>query len=175
MMCLMAPPTLKWPHPLLLKEDPGRRRLRRGETMEISSPSRRGDRPLARCHTLDSAVPPPEPTEAPPTPGSTEGSDLKDESHPPASVEGPPLAQAQSSGNMMAPPLWKVTQLPHWLILYHHAAAPQLTIRGALAPDITWSHNAPSPWLTHSSTLYLSLLNLPSVCGSALKAAAWMF
>ncbi|XP_023811300.1 ankyrin repeat domain-containing protein 27 isoform X2 [Oryzias latipes] len=74
--------------PPFSQEDPGRRRLRRGETMEISSPSRRGDRPLARCHTLDSAVPPPEPTEAPPTPGSTEGSDLKDESHPPASVEG---------------------------------------------------------------------------------------
>ncbi|RVE71447.1 hypothetical protein OJAV_G00051770 [Oryzias javanicus] len=87
--------------PPFSQEDPGRRRLRRGETMEVSSPSRRGDRPLTRCHTLDSAVHSLEPPEAPPTPNSTEStsecSDLTDDSHPPSISEGSLLAEAQSS------------------------------------------------------------------------------
>ncbi|KAG7522037.1 ankyrin repeat domain-containing protein 27 isoform X1 [Solea senegalensis] len=47
--------------PTLNQMNPDRRRLRRGETVEVSSPSaairsglRRGERPLGRCHTLDS-------------------------------------------------------------------------------------------------------------------------
>ncbi|XP_047189115.1 ankyrin repeat domain-containing protein 27 isoform X2 [Scophthalmus maximus] len=47
--------------PTLNQVNPDRRRLRRGETVEVSSPSgslhagpRRGERPLGRCHTLDS-------------------------------------------------------------------------------------------------------------------------
>ncbi len=49
--------------------NPDRRRLRRGETVEVSSPSssldigpRLRERPLGRCHTLDSGEPTPEPT-----------------------------------------------------------------------------------------------------------------
>ncbi|XP_060933096.1 ankyrin repeat domain-containing protein 27 [Limanda limanda] len=47
--------------PTLNQKNPDRRKLRRGETVEGSSPSgscdpgpRRGERPLGRCHTLDS-------------------------------------------------------------------------------------------------------------------------
>ncbi|GLD51454.1 ankyrin repeat domain-containing protein 27 isoform X1, partial [Lates japonicus] len=47
--------------PTLNQVNPDRRRLRRGETVEVSSPSgslavgpRPRERPLGRCHTLDS-------------------------------------------------------------------------------------------------------------------------
>ncbi|XP_029288904.1 ankyrin repeat domain-containing protein 27 isoform X2 [Cottoperca gobio] len=72
--------------------NPDRRRLRRGETVEVSSPSaslhagpRLRERPLGRCHTLDSGeqtLQPPEPAH---TPNATEHtpqeSDQTDDTH----------------------------------------------------------------------------------------------
>uniref|UniRef100_A0A1A8EE69 Ankyrin repeat domain 27 (VPS9 domain) n=1 Tax=Nothobranchius kadleci TaxID=1051664 RepID=A0A1A8EE69_NOTKA len=58
-----SPPRSPTLHP---QENPDRRRLRREETVDVSSPlrspgarARLKERPLGRCHTLDSGAPPP--------------------------------------------------------------------------------------------------------------------
>lgn len=79
--------------------NPDRRRLRRGETVEVSSPSgsldagpRQKERPLVRCHTLDSGVHTPEPPESPHVPNTTEdsleGHDQPNHTHTPITSEG---------------------------------------------------------------------------------------
>ncbi|XP_040894346.1 ankyrin repeat domain-containing protein 27 isoform X2 [Toxotes jaculatrix] len=65
--------------PTLSQVNPDRRRLRRGETVEVSSPSgsldarpRLRERPLGRCHTLDSGERTPEQLECTLTPNTAE-------------------------------------------------------------------------------------------------------
>uniref|UniRef100_A0A3Q1FBW1 Ankyrin repeat domain 27 (VPS9 domain) n=1 Tax=Acanthochromis polyacanthus TaxID=80966 RepID=A0A3Q1FBW1_9TELE len=90
------------------KMNPDRRRLRRGETVEVSSPSgsldagpRQKERPLVRCHTLDSGVPTPEPPESPHVPNTTEcsleGHDQANHIHTPSTSEGVLPAGVQTS------------------------------------------------------------------------------
>nr|XP_020471416.1 ankyrin repeat domain-containing protein 27 isoform X2 [Monopterus albus] len=84
------------------------RRLRRGETVEISSPSVGLDggpwlkqRPLGRCHTLDSGEHTPEQLASTQTPNTCEyspkESDQTDDTHTPKTTDDTPSAGAQVS------------------------------------------------------------------------------
>ncbi|XP_035800918.2 ankyrin repeat domain-containing protein 27 isoform X1 [Amphiprion ocellaris] len=88
--------------------NPDRRRLRRGETVEVSSPSgsldagpRQKERPLVRCHTVDSGVHTPETPESPHVPNTTEysleGHDHANHIHTPNTSEGVLTAGVQTS------------------------------------------------------------------------------
>ncbi|XP_029992265.1 ankyrin repeat domain-containing protein 27 isoform X2 [Sphaeramia orbicularis] len=74
--------------PNLNQVNSDRRRLRRGETVEVSCPSgnqeggpRLRERPLGRCHTLDSGETTAEQQEPTPTPTDTLKTDQTDETH----------------------------------------------------------------------------------------------
>ncbi|KAM4573022.1 ankyrin repeat domain-containing protein 27 isoform 2-T2 [Odontesthes bonariensis] len=93
--------------PGLNQTSPDRRRLRRGETVEVSSPlgspharSRLKERPLGRCHTLDSGVLTPEEPELTHTPNSKEHfferGGLTDCIHTPKATEGAQPASVQT-------------------------------------------------------------------------------
>ncbi|XP_039989970.1 ankyrin repeat domain-containing protein 27 isoform X2 [Xiphias gladius] len=90
--------------PTLSQPNPDRRRLRRGETVEVSSPSgsldawpRLRERPLGRCHTLDSGDRL-ESTHTPNTPKhAPEESDQTDDTHSPSTTEDTLSAGAQTS------------------------------------------------------------------------------
>ncbi|XP_008300988.1 ankyrin repeat domain-containing protein 27 isoform X2 [Stegastes partitus] len=94
--------------PALNQVNPDRRRLRRGETVEVSSPSgsfdaglRQKERPLVRCHTLDSEVHTPEPPDSPHAPNTTEyileDHDQANCIHTPKTSEGAVPAGVQTS------------------------------------------------------------------------------
>ncbi|KAG8012435.1 Ankyrin repeat domain-containing protein 27, partial [Nibea albiflora] len=83
--------------------NPDRRRLRRGETVEVSSPTaslnagpRLRERPLGRCHTLDSGEQTPEQPEPSHTPNTTDQPPPEsNQTHTPS--DRPPSAGAQMS------------------------------------------------------------------------------
>ncbi|XP_019135141.1 ankyrin repeat domain-containing protein 27 isoform X2 [Larimichthys crocea] len=83
--------------------NPDRRRLRRGETVEVSSPSaslnagpRLRERPLGRCHTLDSGEQTPEQPEPSHTPDTTEQTPPEsNQTHTPS--DSPPSVGVQMS------------------------------------------------------------------------------
>ncbi|XP_069018526.1 ankyrin repeat domain-containing protein 27 isoform X2 [Embiotoca jacksoni] len=88
--------------PTLNQVNPDRRKLRRGETVEVSGCSggagpRLRERPLSRCHTLDSGVHTPERPESPHSPSAT-GCDLTDDTRTPEAPEVAPPAADQTSG-----------------------------------------------------------------------------
>ncbi|XP_072242609.1 ankyrin repeat domain-containing protein 27 isoform X2 [Leuresthes tenuis] len=93
--------------PVLNQVNPDRRRLRRGETLEVSSPlgspraqSCLKERPFGRCHTLDSGVLTPEEPELTHTPNTSKEhffeSDLTDCVHTPKETEGAQPASVQT-------------------------------------------------------------------------------
>ncbi|XP_078112564.1 ankyrin repeat domain-containing protein 27 isoform X1 [Sander vitreus] len=91
--------------------NPDRRRLRRGETVEVSSPSaslaagsRLRERPLGRCHTLDSGEQTPEPTRAPDTPENTpQERERTDDAHTERDDAQPDANVTHSTGSETAP------------------------------------------------------------------------
>ncbi|KAI3371349.1 hypothetical protein L3Q82_023562 [Scortum barcoo] len=85
--------------------NPDRRRLRRGETVEVSSPSASLDagprlrgRPLGRCHTLDSGGQTPEQPEPTHTPNTTENTPRERNRTDDALAEDTLSADDQASG-----------------------------------------------------------------------------